>query len=146
MSLLQTLTVFELIDNAHVSGQDVVDLFTDYPAVSASTHRVTGAKGATDFVRITIPGSAGKSQGGTAPTLGIIGRLGGIGARPTRIGVVSDADGAIAAISSALKLAEMQRKGQACRIAKHSELMDDEAYQQGLQAFLSHCPVAPSAT
>ncbi|MDF2395114.1 hypothetical protein GGD92_20420 [Pseudomonas protegens] len=42
--------------------------------------------------------------------------------------------------------AEMQRKGQACRIAKHSELMDDEAYQQGLQAFLSHCPVAPSAT
>ncbi|WP_457292055.1 DUF1177 family protein, partial [Pseudomonas azotoformans] len=29
----------------------------------------------------------------------------------TRIGVVSDADGAIAAISAALKLAEMQRKG-----------------------------------
>ncbi|CAM3531978.1 hypothetical protein BS639_05075 [Rouxiella silvae] len=111
MSLLQTLTVFELIDNAHVSGQDVVNLFADYPAVTASTHRVTGTKGATDFVRITLPGSAGKIQGGAAPTLGIIGRLGGIGARPTRIGVVSDADGAIAAISSALKLAEMQRKG-----------------------------------
>jgi len=111
MSLLQTLTVFELIDNAHVSGQDVVNLFADYPAVTASTHRVTGTKGATDFVRITLPGSAGKTQGGAAPTLGIIGRLGGIGARPTRIGVVSDADGAIAAISSALKLAEMQRKG-----------------------------------
>ncbi|AZC25198.1 hypothetical protein [Pseudomonas sessilinigenes] len=41
--------------------------------------------------------------------------------------------------------AQMQRKGQACRIAKHSELMDAEEYQQGLQAFLSHCPVAPSA-
>ncbi|WP_414159226.1 hypothetical protein ACMGG8_04295 [Pseudomonas sp. BNK-45] len=42
--------------------------------------------------------------------------------------------------------AEMQRKDQACRIAKHSELMDAEEYQQGLQAFLSQCPVPPSAT
>lgn len=41
--------------------------------------------------------------------------------------------------------AQMQRKGQAWRIAKHSELMDAEEYQQGLQAFLSKCPVAPSA-
>lgn len=111
MSLQQTLQVFELIDNAYVRGQDVVDLFADYPQVLASTHRVSGDKGTTDFVRIEIPGSAGKSSGGDAPTLGIIGRLGGIGARPTRIGLVSDGDGAIAAIASALKLAEMQRKG-----------------------------------
>lgn len=111
MSLQQTLQVFELIDNAHVKGQDVVDLFADYPQVLACTHRVSGDKGTTDFVRIDIPGSAGKSSGGDAPTLGIIGRLGGIGARPTRIGLVSDGDGAIAAIASALKLAQMQRKG-----------------------------------
>ncbi|CAI1560952.1 DUF1177 domain-containing protein [Serratia sp. T13T92] len=111
MSLQQTLQVFELIDNAYVKGQDVVDLFTHYPLVKASTHRVSGEKGTTDFVRIEIPGSAGKQSGGDAPTLGIIGRLGGIGARPTRIGLVSDGDGAIAAIASALKLAEMQRKG-----------------------------------
>ncbi|MCW2258314.1 hypothetical protein M2263_004405 [Providencia alcalifaciens] len=37
--------------------------------------------------------------------------MGGIGARPSRIGVVSDADGAIAAIAAALKLAEMREKG-----------------------------------
>lgn len=111
MSLQQTLQVFELIDNAYVKGQDVVDLFADYPQVLASTYRVSGDKGTTDFVRIEIPGSAGKQSGGDAPTLGIIGRLGGIGARPTRIGLVSDGDGAIAAIASALKLAEMQRKG-----------------------------------
>ena len=111
MSLQQTLQVFELIDNAYVKGLDVVDLFADYPQVLASTHRVSGDKGTTDFVRIEIPGSAGKSSGGDMPTLGIIGRLGGIGARPTRIGLVSDGDGAIAAIASALKLAEMQRKG-----------------------------------
>ncbi|CNE63715.1 DUF1177 domain-containing protein [Yersinia nurmii] len=111
MSLQQTLRVFELIDSAHVSGQDIVELFVDYSGVKASTVRATGPKGSTDFVRIEIVGSAGKTLGGTAPTLGIIGRLGGIGARPVRIGVVSDADGAIAAISSALKLAEMRSKG-----------------------------------
>lgn len=111
MSLQQTLQVFELIDNAYAKGQDVVDLFADYPQVLASTLRVSGDKGTTDFVRIEIPGSAGKLSGGDAPTLGIIGRLGGIGARPTRIGLVSDGDGAIAAIASALKLAEMQCKG-----------------------------------
>ncbi|MFC0226747.1 DUF1177 domain-containing protein [Serratia aquatilis] len=111
MSLQQTLQVFELIDSAHVSGQDVVDLFAHYALVNASTHRVSGEKGTTDFVRIEIHGSEGKLSGGTAPTLGIIGRLGGIGARPARIGLVSDGDGAIAAIACALKLAEMQRKG-----------------------------------
>lgn len=111
MSLQQTLQVFELLDSAYVDGQQVVDLFAAYPGVRARFTRVSGTKGRTDFVRIDIPGRHGKSAGGTAPTLGIIGRLGGIGARPTRIGMVSDADGAVAAVSSALKLAQMQTKG-----------------------------------
>jgi hypothetical protein len=53
------------------------------------------------------------SAGGAADakTLGIVGRLGGIGARPSRIGLVSDADGAIAAVAAALKLAQMRRNG-----------------------------------
>lgn len=41
--------------------------------------------------------------------------------------------------------ADMVRQGVACLIAKHSDLMPAEEYQQGLQAFLSQCPVAPSA-
>lgn len=113
MSLQQTLQAFELIDSAYVSGQEIVDLFAQFPAVKASTRRVSGEQGSTDFIRIEIIGTEGKSVGGKAPTLGIIGRLGGIGARPTRIGLVSDGDGAIAAVASALKLAEMQRKGDA---------------------------------
>ena len=40
-----------------------------------------------------------------------MGRLGGIGARPSRIGLVSDADGAIAAVTVARKLAWMHREG-----------------------------------
>ncbi|AJI93734.1 hypothetical protein BD65_2783 [Yersinia ruckeri] len=111
MSLQQTLRVFELIDSGHVCGQDVVDLFVDFPGVTASTIRAEGPNGVADLVRIDITGSSGKTQGGQAPTLGIIGRLGGIGARPVRIGMVSDADGAITAIASALKLAEMRSKG-----------------------------------
>ncbi|KAB8312498.1 DUF1177 domain-containing protein [Erwinia endophytica] len=111
MSLQQTLQVFELLDSAYASGDRVKALFRDYRHVEVSVQVVTGHKGSTDFVKIVIPGVTGKRGGGAAPTLGIVGRLGGIGARPGRIGLVSDADGAIAAIASALKLAEMQRQG-----------------------------------
>lgn len=41
--------------------------------------------------------------------------------------------------------ADMVRQGTACFIAKHSDLMPVEEYQQKLQGFLSKCPVAPSA-
>jgi len=111
MSLAQTLQVFELLDSAHASGQAVVELLAPYSKVQVTVTEISGDKGSTDFVRIVIPGSAGKLAGGTAPTLGIIGRLGGIGARPARIGLVSDADGAVAAVAAALKLAHMQTQG-----------------------------------
>ncbi|MGJ3354429.1 DUF1177 domain-containing protein [Providencia sp. Je.9.19] len=111
MSLKQTLCVYELIDCADVKGEDIVALFQSFPAIQATSTTVKDAKGQSDFIRIVIPGSQGKSQGKNAPTMGIIGRLGGIGARPSRIGVVSDADGAIAAITTALKLAKMHEKG-----------------------------------
>ncbi len=72
---------------------------------------VQGEKGTTDFVRVLVAGTGGKQAGGGAPTLGIVGRLGGIGARPTAIGLVSDADGAITAIACALKLGDMAAAG-----------------------------------
>lgn len=111
MSLKQTLCVYELIDCADVKGEDIVALFQPFPEIQVSSTTVKDAKGQSDFVRIVIPGLEGKSQGKNAPTIGIIGRLGGIGARPSRIGVVSDADGAIAAITAGLKLAKMHYKG-----------------------------------
>ncbi|MEN0616678.1 DUF1177 domain-containing protein [Klebsiella indica] len=111
MSLKQTIQVFELLDSAYASGEKVKKLLAEYPGIDVSVKAVSGPKGSTDFVNIVIPGTEGKRSGGSAPTLGIVGRLGGIGARPGRIGLVSDADGAVAAIASALKLAEMQRQG-----------------------------------
>lgn len=111
MSLQQTLQVFALLDSAYASGDKVKALLAEYRNIAVSVKAVSGPKGSTDFVKIVIPGTQGKRSGGSAPTLGIVGRLGGIGARPGRIGLVSDADGAVAAVASALKLAEMQRQG-----------------------------------
>ncbi|RFU70669.1 DUF1177 domain-containing protein [Peribacillus saganii] len=111
MVLKQTLTAMDTLDSAFVTGENVKELFSQFPNVNVTVTTVTGEKGSTDFIKIVIPGTNGKLNGGQTPTFGIIGRLGGIGARPSRIGLVSDADGAVAAVASALKLAEMQSKG-----------------------------------
>ncbi|RED38935.1 DUF1177 domain-containing protein [Paenibacillus sp. VMFN-D1] len=111
MTLKQTMISLDTMDDGYVTGEKVKALFADYAEISAHVQKVTGEKGSTDFIKIVIPGTEGKSKGGSVPTLGIVGRLGGIGARPNRIGLVSDADGAVAAVASALKLADMQVKG-----------------------------------
>ncbi|MCI1857497.1 MAG: DUF1177 domain-containing protein [Sporolactobacillus sp.] len=111
MLLNHTLSVIDTLDDVHANGQTIVDLFKGFDSVIVTSHTVQGEKGSTDFVKIIIKGQAGKSSGGKIPTLGIIGRLGGIGARPARIGLVSDGDGAVAAIAAALKLASMQLTG-----------------------------------
>ena len=101
----------ELLDDAHVDGLQVADLLKSRGVQEIDVKTITGKGGSTDFIKAVIPGTGGKKSGGNAPTLGIIGRLGGIGARPERIGMVSDADGAIVAISCALKLADMRKRG-----------------------------------
>lgn len=110
MLIREVQEVYECIDRPGKAAADVAALFPG-SGINIETEKVTGDKGETEFIRITIPGSMGKSQGGDAPTLGIIGRLGGLGARPAVIGFVSDGDGALAALSTALKLARMYEKG-----------------------------------
>lgn len=111
MALKQVLEIYDLLDSAHVNGEQVVELFKQRGVDNVFFETVRGEIGSTDFVKIVIPGKSGKQKGGTAPTLGIIGRLGGIGARPEAIGFVSDGDGAAAALAAGLKLADMQSKG-----------------------------------
>jgi hypothetical protein len=111
MAWKQTIEAYELLDSAAVHGEKVAQVLRDRGLASVEVITVEGAKGSTDFIRITVPGTEGKVSGGKAPILGIIGRLGGIGARPDAIGLVSDADGAITAIACALKLADMARAG-----------------------------------
>ncbi len=107
----QVIEMYDLLDCPTINGKTVTELLKKRGAEDAITQTIKGEKGSTDFVKITIRGSKGKISGGNAPTLGIIGRLGGIGARPERIGLVSDGDGAVAALSCALKLADMHENG-----------------------------------
>jgi len=109
--LKQVIEIFDLIDDADVNCSKVAEFFTSRNAKMVVTKTVKCKQGTTGFIKITVPGQNGKVSGGKAPTLGIIGRLGGVGVRPNKVGVVSDADGAIVTLSCALKLLDMQKKG-----------------------------------
>ncbi|GLI18696.1 hypothetical protein TSYNTROOL_08560 [Tepidanaerobacter syntrophicus] len=109
--LKQVIEMIELLDDSAVNGEKVKDFLTKRGLEDISIKEIKGKTGKTDFIKIVIPGKNGKIKGGDCPTLGIIGRLGGIGARPERIGYVSDGDGACAALSCALKLGDMKQKG-----------------------------------
>ncbi len=111
MILRQVIELFDHLDTPSANGQDILDLFKSRGAHDVSLETVTSKKGKTDCIKILIKGSEGKSNGGHAKTLGIIGRLGGLGARPEVTGFVSDGDGALAALSAGLKLAEMNANG-----------------------------------
>lgn len=105
MALKQVLEIYELLDSALVSGTQVAEVLTGRGVEDVRVERVAGDQGYTDFISGVIRGY------GDGPTLGILGQLGGIGARPAQIGLVSDADGAIVALSAALKLADLRRQG-----------------------------------
>lgn len=110
MALKQTIEAYELLDSATVNGE-VVAAVLRKRGLQVEVIPVQGEEGSTDFVRALVPGTSGKQTDGQSLTLGIIGHLGGIGARPTAIGLVSDADGAITAIACALKLADIANSG-----------------------------------
>ena len=111
MLLKQVMEVYEHIDTATANGYQMKEYLESYGGSDIEVKTITGDKGKTDFIRVRIPGVNGKSKNGDAPTLGVLGRLGGIGARPEMIGMVSDADGAVVALAVAAKLLDMQKKG-----------------------------------
>lgn len=113
MVLRQVIDAFEVLDSATVDGDRVAALLRQSGVDDVKVERVSGERGHTDFVKSLVPGTRGRSSGGEAPTLGIVGRLGGLGARPERIGFVSDGDGALVAIAVAMKLGLMRQNGDA---------------------------------
>ncbi|MBO5666097.1 MAG: DUF1177 family protein, partial [Firmicutes bacterium] len=107
MVLKHLLDIYELLDSPKASGQQVKEhLLKIDPEAEIYVYPLVGPKGHTDMIKIFIPGTRPD-----APTLGILGRLGGLGARPERIGFVSDGDGALAALTVAAKLLDMRVKG-----------------------------------
>ncbi len=109
--LKQVIEVMELLDSALITGDQVKSVLENHGLTDISLKPIKGEKGSTDFIKIKVPGTSGKTVSGDSPTLGVIGRLGGIGARPEQIGLVSDSDGATVALSLAMKLASMEKKG-----------------------------------
>ena len=112
MLMKQLIEVFDLLDSSYASGKQVERYLKGIRSdADVEVYTLEGPKGKTDMVKVRIPGSKGKSKGMDAPTIGLLGRLGGLGARPERIGFVSDGDGALIAISLAAKILDMQNKG-----------------------------------
>ncbi|QCJ44373.1 DUF1177 domain-containing protein [Bacillus sp. S3] len=112
MSLKHVMEVLEIMDSIHVTGEDVKSYLEEISTIGQVTvQTVEGKAGSTDFIKVVIPGENGKQNGGNAPTLGVIGRLGGIGARPEVKGFVSDGDGALSCMAAAAKLLDMTGKG-----------------------------------
>ena len=105
------LKLFNELDRKDANGFNISELFEQYKYSETEVIEIKENGYGTDFIKIKILGSNGKSKGGSAKTLGIIGRLGGVGARPEQIGFVSDGDGALAALSAALKIIDMKNKG-----------------------------------
>ena len=124
MSLFYTMNALELLDSPSASGESVKKALTaaGVPESQISVKTVHGPKGSTDFVKTWLYGSEGKHNGGPAPTIGIVGRLGGVGARPERIGLVSDGDGAVSAVAVAMKLGDMAKKATSSKATCSSPL------------------------
>lgn len=113
MVIKQIIDMYELLDRSNITGDMVKEFLVKHGAKeeSITVKPIQGEKGKTDFIRVKIPGIKGKAKSGEAPTLGVLGRLGGLGARPEAVGMVSDGDGALVALAIALKLLDMQSKG-----------------------------------
>lgn len=109
--LKQVMEMYELLDKADASGKEVKEYLCSKGNQTVVVEKIMGNGGSTDFIKIELPGKDGKMNGGNAPTLGITGRLGGLGARPEVMGFVSDGDGALAALSVASKLIDMRNNG-----------------------------------
>lgn len=101
-------TMIELLSSAHVTGEAVAEQLRALGDCRVQVTPVARDGAATDFLAIEIPG-----LDADAPRLGLVGRLGGIGARPAVSGLVSDSDGAVVVLAAAAKMLDMARNGDA---------------------------------
>ncbi len=106
MILQEVLDIFSLLDRADANGKEVADFLKENGVDEVTVTGIKGQNGSTDGLKIKISG-----YDENAPALGIIGRLGGLGARPKINGFVSDGDGALTSLAAALKIARMKKNG-----------------------------------
>ena len=112
MLLKEVIEICDLMDNPKACAASLDEVFAglDIPPIKVTTLR--GEGGQTDVVGVAIPGAKGKSAGGRRPPpWAFWAPLGGLGARPEALGLVSDGDGAFVSLAAALKLARMRTRG-----------------------------------
>lgn len=102
----QVIDVIEMLSSAHVTGNSVAGHLRAAGHCDVEVTNLSRDGLSTDFLSIVIPG-----LDESAPQLGIVGRLGGIGARPAVTGLVSDSDGAVVALAAAFKILDMAKQG-----------------------------------
>lgn len=110
--LKELIDAYNLLDDPTINGMGVKKFLEGQGAQNLDVESLVDERGSTDIIKILVSGKQGASVEGSAPTLGVIGTLAGLGARPAVKGIVSDADGAITAIAVALKLVDMQNRGE----------------------------------
>lgn len=98
--------VMDLLESPQASGEAVGEWLTTLGTCGVEVKKVEGENGSTQFIKVRIP-----TKSNDGPTLGIIGQLGGVGAFPSKLGLVSDGDGAIVALAAAAKLLTLAAKG-----------------------------------
>ncbi|MGE0340989.1 MAG: DUF1177 family protein [Xanthobacteraceae bacterium] len=106
--------VIDVLDLMTMPDAGIDEFLALMPNVKMDVRRevVSNEKGSTEFLKILIPGTRGKSSGGDTRTLGVIGSLGALRFAGENRGLVSDADGCVAALAVALRFARMAEKGQ----------------------------------
>jgi hypothetical protein len=106
MSMVPSIVkVIDILDSPEVREEEIRGLVAQCKEASIEFERLRGKGGETLFTKIVFDFGGGRS-------IGVIGRLGGVGARPHILGMVSDADGAIVALAIAERLARMCSKGE----------------------------------
>ncbi|MDH4273128.1 MAG: DUF1177 domain-containing protein [Candidatus Aminicenantes bacterium] len=115
MALKQVIEICDFLERPVIDIRQLKKIFLarGLEEREFGSHKIRGDKAETQFVKIRLRGRSAGSKEKRVPTLGIIGRLGGVGARPHKLGLVSDADGAITALACALKLTDMRSRGDA---------------------------------
>ena len=76
MLMKQIIDVYEVLDSSFVTGEAVKEYLLGIKAdANVEVYELVGPKGSTDMLKVRIPGKNGKTNGGDAPTIGLLGRL-----------------------------------------------------------------------
>ena len=85
MLMKEIIAAYDVLDSSFVTGEEVKKYLLGIKSdANVEVYELVGPKGSTDMLKVRISGKNGKTNGGDAPTIGLLGRLGGIGARPER--------------------------------------------------------------